>query len=368
MQEESILLQFVDARISEIGRPEDVDIDSLMEEAVSLADELVPTQMKAVRERSASRVTWRRRTGHTVRRKIHRDRKEVIDAYDHLLATSEEIHSRAIDNMVRKWKRDNPSGPRKASTKSGIDDALTGSDLKMFVLLSLFGRACKTGSEVGHLAFGGFSDGATARLRTLYELVMIQCALAIAPYEVCERYQAYATIEYLADLKEQRRYKEARSLALDEVDTEIAEIEAGARKLFLQYGREIRRPFEWARPLFRSPIGRITFSDLDRHISGHGWRTMYLTANHLIHAGSFATVNGFDVSKRYLNSTRAALDDDGLLFVIQGSAALIELATEVFCRQFAWETGDPDECLSNKAVKEAARAVVAAADSEPHQV
>ncbi|WP_146752923.1 DUF5677 domain-containing protein [Micromonospora saelicesensis] len=342
-------------------------MDRLLEEAVSLADELVPTQMKAVREKSASRVAGRRRTGHRVQRKIHRDWKEVIDAYDHLLATSEEIHSRAIANMVRKWKRDNSPGPPKASTKSGVDDALTGSDLKMFVLLSLVGRACKTGSEVGHLAFGGFSDGATARLRTLYEIVMIQCALAIAPYEVCERYQAYATIEYLADLKEQRRYKVARSLALDEVDTEIAEIEAAASKLFLRWGRDIRRPFEWARPILDSPTGRITFSDLDRQISGHGWRTMYLTANHLIHAGSFATVNGFDASKRYLNSTRAALNDDGLLFVIQGSAALIELATEVFCRQFALETGDPDECLSSKAVKEAARAVVSATDSDPRQ-
>ncbi|MFI6066239.1 DUF5677 domain-containing protein [Micromonospora sp. NPDC051227] len=367
MQEESILLRFVNARIKEIGQPEDVDFDNLVEEAVSHADELVPDQIKAVRERSASRVTWRRRTGNAVRRRIHRDWKEVVDTYEHLLATSEEIHSRAIGNMVRKWKRDNPSGVREASAKSGVDNALTGSELKMLVLLSLFARACKTGSEVGHLAFGGFSDGATARLRTLYELVMIHCTLAIASYEVCERYQAYATIEYLVDLKEQRRSNEAQALPLDEIDKEIAEIEAEANKLFHRYGRDIRRPFEWARPAFRSPAGRITFSDLDRHISGHAWRTVYLAANHLIHAGSFATVNGLDASKRYLNSTRAAHDEDGLLFVIEGSARLMKLIAEVFCRQFAMETVDFDECFSIRAAKEAADAVVVAIRSGPRQ-
>ncbi|MGN9810330.1 DUF5677 domain-containing protein [Micromonospora sp. BQ11] len=356
-EEEPILLRFINARIKEVAEEDHVDMESILAEATALADELAPEQLSSIRATAASRVAWRRKTSHTVRRKVQRRCHLAIDAYEYLLAVSEEMHARAIDNMVRTWRQDEQE---ESATGRGAGDSLQGSKLKMFILLSLFARACKTASEVGYLAFGGFPDGALARLRTLYEIVMIHCTLAIAPYEVCERYQAYATIEHLADLREQRRYRQARAQAHDEIDEEIAAAEADARSLYLRYGQEIRRPFEWARQMIPTSSGRITFSDLDRHVSGHGWRTMYLAANHGIHAGPFATVNGIDTEKRYLNSTRPSIDKDGLFFAIRGSVMLMELVTVTFCRQFSQETKDLDECLSNRAVEDAAQAVLTA--------
>jgi len=65
-----------------------------------------------------------------------------------------------------------------------------------FKAISLIhGRGCHIATEIWHLLRGGFSDGAEARWRTLYELSIISEFILLIGEDIGKRYLAYESVE-----------------------------------------------------------------------------------------------------------------------------------------------------------------------------
>ncbi|MFE2614556.1 DUF5677 domain-containing protein [Micromonospora chalcea] len=359
MSNDSILLQFINDKIAQAGDRDELDFEQVIDEAISQAEDLAPDLVESVRGGIERRVAWRKGTAYAVRRAIRKDWEAAIRSFDRLLAASEEVHQRLVADMTESLEKD----IRPELNPSQLPNSLAGRELKMLVLLSVHARVCKTATEVAELARSGFGDGALARLRTVYEVAVVHFILALAPYGVCERYYNYGSIEYLEALKAQRRRVAARGWGRPS-DDEVDEAEREAQEVTDFYGAEIRRPYEWARPLFPNRSGRISFADLDKFATNHGLRGMYLVGNHGIHAGAYGTLSNFDASKPYLNSTRPSIDSGNFALLISGAAKILSLVSFTTCRQIPAECKSLDSVLMYASVEEAENDVYESIDAD----
>jgi len=136
-------------------------------------------------------------------------------------------------------------------------------------------------------------------------------------------------------------------------EKEIAEAEEVVQEVCELYGPEIRRPYEWARPLLPDKVGRITFADLDRSVTNNQLRLIYSRGNHGIHAGSLMTLKSIDMQKSYLNSTRPSGEIEDFGPLMSGAATLMGLVASVTTCQIAAECRMLDEAFAVAIVSEA---------------
>jgi hypothetical protein len=168
---------------------------------------------------------------------------------------------------------------------------------KMRALLGAHGRALRTGSEVRRLAMSGFSDGASARWRSLHELAVLVDVLAKSDDKISERYLAFARIESWWDMRTFQEH--ADTLGHHPFsDEDVDSARAAAEEVTKRWGIEMDRPHGWAFPLFPNQKA-VRFTDLESLAGLSHMRPYYRLGNHHIHSGPRAgELNYGDVTSR----------------------------------------------------------------------
>lgn len=236
------------------------------------------------------------------------------------------------------------------------EGAVTGALLKCLLLLSLHSRACVIASEVSLLTKSGFLDGAEARLRGLYEhLVVITLIRQDKTYEIAERYQDYGC---LISCKEARARLESLadgSWGSQSEDMErkgrevVADLEMLVQRAIERWGPEIKSQYGWAHPIFPPEKKRIYFQDLERVAGSSMFRSDYLRENEHVHASSGAAIKHTDFGdfrNKNVNFTRSRRQDDRISFVGERAVVWIHYASREAAKGISWETEEYDEFMS----------------------
>lgn len=127
----------------------------------------------------------------------------------------------------------------------------------------LQGRACLLSNEILVLLRAGFSDGAYARCRTLYETMVISCFITDNGNETAKRYLDYSIVN---DLNEAKLFTKYNEILEDDLinNSELEELEKEVNKLKLQYGELfIKGDYNWALNIIQPKRGKIYFSMIE---------------------------------------------------------------------------------------------------------
>jgi hypothetical protein len=274
---------------------------------------------------------------------VHLEEKatRVLTRYRDFIDVAHEVYRRLVMAFVG-WAPEHRN--------SADDDILDEAILKPLMLLSMYSRGCVIGAEIEMLFQNGFFDGARSRVRTLYETSIICSVLATdTSHDLAGRFYASGMLERRADLQAHRLSHEELGWPLP-LEEEFAEVEAQCDLLLSRYGREIRQPFGWARPLFpdRSERHRITFADVE-HVAGGQYRTVYRMLNHSVHSGPSITAAYLYFDPQPSPIEQSYKMTDASLIIGGATAFLLQLHDSV-CIEIASTMEAPDEFLTTRAL------------------
>ena len=155
-------------------------------------------------------------------------------------------------------------------------------------LIQLHARSVQIANEILTLLKTGYADGANARWRSLYELVVIASYLRDQNNDVSERYLAHYTMKLFKDTRDyQKACRKLGCLPLKR--SEVNSIERRHDSLIARFGREFeyRSGYDWVprATLKNKRKGYITFRDLENQANFSKWRPFYNLSSNAIHSG-----------------------------------------------------------------------------------
>jgi hypothetical protein len=327
-------------------RPDPVDIEN---DLINDPD-VVPADVHDNTAREIAGISKaRKRAARDARREIAQVWSRPFTLLERCLALADFVNTRFVLTTFG-------VGSEVLKTKSSDleSEAVSGAYLKCLLLLSLFGKSCCVATEIFTLLEGGFSDGATSRLRTLHEyLVIIMLLHNDHTYEICERYQDRAVFERLNQVRvDKRAYKEPmwnKPQDLDHMmDQEIIELTAYAQRARSKWGRAIEEQYGWARPALpeaKRNSRKIFFSDLEEAAGMDFLRGQYLTGNERIHAGAYAAINHLDFASVPISPIRPHRNDEAIRFIGYRTSLLLGWIVRAASHSVSWETEEYDEFL-----------------------
>lgn len=153
-------------------------------------------------------------------------------------------------------------------------------------LQRLQGRACLLSNEILVLLRAGFSDGAYARCRTLYETMVISCFITDNGNETAKRYLDYSLVNKLNEVKSFTKYNEIFKDNIN--DKEIEELKKEVNKLKQQYGKLfINGDYNWALNIIQPKEGKIYFFMIEEKIDFvKHMKPFYKSSSNNIHTAS----------------------------------------------------------------------------------
>jgi len=191
----------------------------------------------------------------------------------------------------------------------GSDEIVIGQYARYLILLTLQARACVVAQEVYALIRFGLIEGAHARCRTLYEVLIItaiieedvDCALS-------NRVQGAAVSEY-------RKFLMALNLRSDEtklsaVHPDFERVDERVRLSQSIFGN-LTRAYEWTRPLFpnKKVSERILFSDLEDYVGATYMRASHIAMHWDVHVTPRSIVNASDLSSDEIVQSTGVADE-----------------------------------------------------------
>jgi hypothetical protein len=238
----------------------------------------------------------RLRSNHAAKtaRHIKKRYAEAFRAFDMSLAAAELVNIALVDAFHQSACFQNSD---ELDSLWGMGSHLGGITVKSLLLIGMHARLAKTASEVSLLLQSGLTEGAGSRLRTMYELLIkaevIMCDESPSRCELAERYYVSALVE-------------ASKFNSNITQEEAAVFEEAQRRWGSQ---SLAGENNWAIPILPSRRrGRVTFRDLERHVSGDYMRHMYLESNVSVHAGALQIVQAADFKRRNIYDTRSKVD------------------------------------------------------------
>lgn len=273
----------------------------------------------------------------------------AIGSLDQCLSMGDFLHGRLAFLMFR-----NASDVLLGKDPRHDEESVTGAFVKCLMLLSLYGKSCSVGSEISMMLKCGFSGAAMARLRTLYEHLVISSILGQDhSYEISERYHDHAVFEALQQMRaEKRAYADPVFVYpegfLEELEGQIFEAENQARQARARWGSAVEEQYGWVRPLLpraKRNKPRVYFTDLEQLAGMDFLRGDYLKGNDRIHAGPYAAINDFNLNDIYASPTHARRDDPMIFMVGHRAAFLLGSAGRTAGKAISWETEEYDEFL-----------------------
>jgi hypothetical protein len=164
--------------------------------------------------------------------------------------------------------------------------ALDNDDKVFLTLKELHGRACLVTAEIIVLLRNGFPDGAMARWRTLYEILIISDFIKTHGKETAQRYLDFEQIdEYLSLNLYQKNAEKLNKKPL--TVEEVANIEKNIQPLSEKYGNLIHNSYGWAaHDLNLSNKKRVNFRAIAEKSDYSHYLPYYSWASYPIHPSS----------------------------------------------------------------------------------
>ncbi|WP_164469137.1 DUF5677 domain-containing protein [Aliarcobacter cryaerophilus] len=153
-------------------------------------------------------------------------------------------------------------------------------------LQRLQGRACLLTNEILVLLRAGFTDGAYARCRTLYETMVISCFICDNGNETARRYLDYSIVNELNEAKLFTKYNEIFENDIN--NEEIEELEKEVDKLKQQYEIEfINGDYNWALNIIQPKNKKkIQFWEIEAKVDFKNMKQFYKSSSNNIHTAS----------------------------------------------------------------------------------
>jgi uncharacterized protein DUF5677 len=273
----------------------------------------------------------RKRVEHAqkTRRHILKRYADAFRTFDRALASAEFVNRRLV------WAYFGRGESASDTPLFNMQDTVGGRTAKLLVIIGLHARMIRIGTEISLLLRSGFPEGASARSRTLYELVIKALVILSDSSESgCDLAERY----YVSSVYETYRNGPYP-------DEEIARIVDEARR---RWGSNFfTGEHNWARPLLNvPPTKRIAFKDLEEVTQAEIIHHMYLEGNDAIHAGARRAINEADFRRSYLYNTRNDVDIDSTGQLGQYAAFYLQVGIYEISRQVATDTKQWDEMLS----------------------
>lgn len=158
---------------------------------------------------------------------------------------------------------------------------------KRQVLALLHIRACQTALEIVTLLENGFSDGAYARWRTLYEISVVAFVIDSFGDDVARRYLAHDAVsmrEFVVN--EYRHY--GQDYDPKKLKGEERDIEAAFQAAIAEFGKSFAGSYGWAASALDSKNPK--FQDLERAVNWQALSPDYKLSSYKVHAGVAGTV------------------------------------------------------------------------------
>jgi len=159
--------------------------------------------------------------------------------------------------------------------------AKASNDLVFFATMHLHANACLVTSEVLTLLEAGFSSGATARWRSLYEIAVYAAFIVKHGPNTAERYLRHAHIKDWEDTPPVEKLLTTyggEGFSSQEHET----IEALKTRLLKKYGDEFKGGLGWAKEACPKK-GGLVFKDIAEDVDLGGFESFYRTASHFVH-------------------------------------------------------------------------------------
>ena len=258
----------------------------------------------------------------------------IFRRYEKCIAQAERINQSMEESYIS-WIRDDP----------GSFEDCRRRHLICLQMINLQARGRLIASEVLALVRAGFEGGASARTRTLQEIVTVAGIIAQdRTGELADRFNDSGVFEWL---KSWRAHKGCCDL--QETDEDYIEARETERRVIGRWGKEIREQNGWARPAFQGQVrlGQpIRFTDMERLAGTHGLRAQYLDGNHEIHSGPLSVINHADLENGTLSFNRRREGEKSVERVggiLGHSARLLDLLSHISCRALVGTTQGFDE-------------------------
>ena len=156
-------------------------------------------------------------------------------------------------------------------------------DLVFDVLTRLHARACQIASEILTLLKNGYADGAHARWRALYEVVVVAIFVREKGNEIAERYLCHNVIQSYNSADDYQKH--CLKLGYEKfTDEELQKMENAKNELVEKYGKGYKNLYGWA----AKALGREKprFKDIEESVGLEYMRPYYNMACHNVHADS----------------------------------------------------------------------------------
>lgn len=153
--------------------------------------------------------------------------------------------------------------------------------LRLSILFKLHARACQIASEILVLLKNGYPDGAMARWRTMYEIMVISLFLSSENEDLSRRYLAHEAIEdHKAAQLHQQHFKRTNS---EPIRPKILnKLQRKYDALKRKYGKEFATEYGWASKVLKNP--QPNFSQIENKIDLSYLRPYYKIASYNVHA------------------------------------------------------------------------------------
>lgn len=169
------------------------------------------------------------------------------------------------------------------------DEDLTITDSNKYLYDALFrlhARACQTSSEILTLLRSGYADGANARWRSLYEIVIICFFIRDHGNELTKKYLDYQLIDSYKEILQHQEYAEILGYEPFS-EEEIKEFVNIVKQLDDEYGTEYKKGgYGWASAILNKK--KTTFRDIEQSIDQEHMRPFYKRASYNIHAAAIS--------------------------------------------------------------------------------
>lgn len=207
------------------------------------------------------------------------------------------------------------------------DFALDGNNFKHIALARLHGQACLIANEVLALLRSGYSEGANARWRSLYELSVISSILIKEDVNISQRYLEYY---HILNHDEYRKYYDTLANPSDNDKKYMELLISKYEALIKIYGKEFGKKYGWLSSIIPNIKDRTIYS-LQKYVDLENMNHLYSFANINVHAGPdslFTKISMYNGRER--NIILAGPSNYGLAEPGSHTASSITLVTSQF--------------------------------------
>ena len=323
-----VLKAVADEANKRIARGEEFPYGDVFYDCMDNARTVWPKHYEWAAVHTSRRYQYRRLHNEKVRRHLLKSFAAAFRTFDMALASAE-FTNRFLTHAF--FDRDEAA---RGSLLFGIEHTVGEMTAKLLTLTGFHSRLIRTATEVSTLLQTGYPEGASARCRTVYELLIKALVIlrdtSESGYELAERY-------YVSGLKE--------AYGSGPYPQDVQRVADEARR---RWGPEFfQGDNNWALPAVSIPRGRrVSFRDLENIVEAQDIHQHYLEGNAAIHAGALTATGEADFRRPYLFNSRTEVDVQSTSRIGNAVAFFLQIGVYEIARLVTSDAGQWDYVLS----------------------